>query len=119
MQNRAPRAASLRTIKPVDFGLYHAIFDALSEPMRLQMLRMIASTSELPCTALEHSLPVTKSTISYHVKILYRAQLIQVRKEGRYFFYKVRRDVFSRFLPGFLRRLVVEGVGLAMTQDHA
>lgn len=119
MQDRAAHAVSVRPVKPQDFGLYQAIFDALSEPMRLQMIRMIATTAELPCTALEHALPVTKSTISYHVKVLYHAQLIQVRKEGRYFFYRVRRDVFSRFLPGFLRRLVVEGVNLAITQEHA
>ncbi len=84
---------------------YAAIFSALSEPVRLEMVRMIASTDELACTVLDDTLPISKSTISYHVKVLYHAGLISVRKAGRYYFYRVKRDAFEQHLPGFLKRL--------------
>jgi DNA-binding transcriptional ArsR family regulator len=84
---------------------YASIFTALSEPARIDIVGMIAATDELACTVLDETLPISKSTISYHIKILYHAHLIEVRKSGRYYFYKLRRDVFESHLPGFLERL--------------
>ncbi len=53
----------------------------------------IAAVDELPCAELEQTLPVSKPTISYHTKILQQAGLLSVRKEGRNYFYALRRDV--------------------------
>lgn len=84
---------------------FSGVFRALSEPLRLDIVRQITQVEELPCTTLEETLPISKSTISYHIKILSHAGLIQVRKEGRYYFYSLREDVFEHLLPGFLSRL--------------
>jgi ArsR family transcriptional regulator len=81
------------------------VFRALSDPVRAGIMARIASTDELPCTALEEELAVTKSTISYHVKILYRAGLINIRKEGRYYFYSVCHDEINDQLLGLVERL--------------
>ena len=95
--------APAETISTED--LYARIFSALGEPIRIKIIEMIAATEELPCTVLDDTLPITKSTISYHVKTLHHAQLIQVRKAGRYYFYRLRRDVFDEYLPGLLARM--------------
>jgi DNA-binding transcriptional ArsR family regulator len=84
---------------------YAQIFEALSEPIRMQIVRQIASADELACTTLDETLPISKSTISYHIKILSHAQLISVRKDGRYYHYRLRREVFEQFLPTFLDRV--------------
>ena len=86
---------------------YAEIFSALSEPIRIEIVGMIASTDELACTVLDETLPISKSTISYHIKILYHAGLIHVRKDGRYYFYRLRREVFDKYVDGFLDRLAV------------
>lgn len=78
------------------------IFKALSEPIRLDIMARIASIDELPCTTLERELPISKSTISYHMKILYRAQLIKIRKEGRYYHYRARTAEIEQLVPGML-----------------
>jgi DNA-binding transcriptional ArsR family regulator len=82
---------------------YVAVFAALSEPLRVRIVHMIARhpDAELPNTMLDQELPVGKSTISYHVAILRRAGLISVRKAGRNYFYKVRTDVLDQYAPGF------------------
>lgn len=98
-------AALARLTATPDLDRCAAIFNALSEPLRIDMVRQIARTDELACTTLEKTLPITKSTISYHVKILYRAGLITVRKAGRYYHYRLREDVFESYVPGFLGRL--------------
>jgi DNA-binding transcriptional ArsR family regulator len=82
---------------------YVAVFAALSEPLRVRILHLIARQvdDELPNGMLDQELPVGKSTISYHVAILRRAGLISVRKAGRNYFYKVRTDVLDQYAPGF------------------
>ena len=86
---------------------YAEIFRALSEPVRIEIIGMIAGADELACTVLDETLPIAKSTISYHIKILHHAGLIHVRKDGRYYFYRLRREVFDQYVDGFLDRLAV------------
>jgi DNA-binding transcriptional ArsR family regulator len=85
---------------------YLGIFEALCEPLRMEIVRQIANAHELACTTLDETLPISKPTISYHIKILSQAQLISVRKEGRHYHYRLRREVFDYFLPTFLDRLL-------------
>ena len=81
------------------------VFKALSEPIRLDIMARIASVHELPCTTLEKELPISKSTISYHMKILYRARLIDIRKDGRYYHYRARTTEIEQLVPGLLHSL--------------
>jgi DNA-binding transcriptional ArsR family regulator len=94
--------------------LYSQVFAALSEPIRLRMLRMIAATDELACTRLDETLPISKSTISYHIKVLYQARLISIRKDGRYYHYRYNRDALQQLLPEFVNQLSA-GIGSAAT----
>ncbi|TGV08245.1 transcriptional regulator [Mesorhizobium sp. M8A.F.Ca.ET.173.01.1.1] len=89
-----------------DLEHYTAIFAALGEATRLEMLRLIDQAGEMPCTVLVESLGVAKSTVSYHVKILTHARLISVRKQGRNYFYTPRRDVLDEAVPGLRGRLI-------------
>ena len=86
---------------------YTDAFRALSDPTRLDMFRQIASVDEMPCTVLQGNIGLAKSTISYHIKILFDANLISVRKQGRNFFYTARRDTAQDLLPGFMTRIGV------------
>lgn len=80
---------------------------ALADPIRLEIMRRVALDSEVPCTLLEQVLDVGKSTISYHVKVLYQADLLAIRKEGRYYFYSLRSEQLEERIPGFRQLLIV------------
>lgn len=100
-------ADSILRRSPID--AYTEVFRALSDPTRIQILSLIASSDdEYACTKLEGELPISKSTISYHVKILHGAGMVQVRKAGRNYFYTARRGVIDNLLPGFLEHLQAE-----------
>ncbi|UGQ11944.1 metalloregulator ArsR/SmtB family transcription factor [Yinghuangia sp. ASG 101] len=71
------------------------VFRALGDPIRLSIVRQIAASQELACSALEDTLPVSKPTISYHTKILRQAGIIEVRKNGRNFFYTLRGETLD------------------------
>src|SRR5690625_1501172 len=93
---------------------YIDVMKALGDSMRLRMVKLISTADEYPCTALEHELPVSKSTISYHVKLLREAELISVRRNGKYFLYSVNFNTFSYFVPRLLETLVIESSETAL-----
>lgn len=81
------------------------IFRALSEPVRVEMISLFDQNGQCACTRLAETLTITKSTISYHVRILSQAGLLEVNKKGRTYHYALRLDVFDYFVPGFLDRV--------------
>lgn len=98
---------------------YVQAFKSLGDMTRLNMIRLIGSLEEYPCTSLEHELPVGKSTISYHVKILNHAGLISVRRQGRHFFYSLNRDVLDFYAPSLLERLAAEHAAAERGEEPA
>jgi DNA-binding transcriptional ArsR family regulator len=69
------------------------IFKALGDPVRWSIVCQAADVEELGCSILEDTLHISKPAISYHTKILVQAGLLAARKEGRNFYYALRRDV--------------------------
>jgi DNA-binding transcriptional ArsR family regulator len=88
--------------EPLD---YAELFAILGDARRIEILRQMLAAEELACTTLEETLPVSKPTISYHIARLYRAGLIDIRQDGRRYYYRLRRGVLDERLPGFLNRL--------------
>jgi ArsR family transcriptional regulator len=78
------------------------ILKALADPIRLKIMSRIVSSRELACTTLELELPISKSTISYHMRILHSAELIDIRKEGKFYHYTARREVMDEVMPGLV-----------------
>jgi DNA-binding transcriptional ArsR family regulator len=98
-------AAKADTALYAEMALYAELFRALSDPIRTEIVRMAALMDELPCTLLEKELPVSKSTISYHIKVLFHAGVLEIRKEGRFYFYRLREELLATHLSEFLDRL--------------
>jgi DNA-binding transcriptional ArsR family regulator len=79
------------------------VLQALSDPVRLEIVRQLAGCpekGELKCRQVE--LPVTKSTASHHFKTLYEAGLIAARYEGTSKYISLRRDEVDERFPGLL-----------------
>jgi DNA-binding transcriptional ArsR family regulator len=79
------------------------VLQALSDPVRLEIVRQLAGCSglgELKCGAIE--LPVTKSTASHHFKTLFAAGVIAEREQGTSKFISLRREELERRFPGLL-----------------
>lgn len=76
------------------------VLHALSDPVRLDIVRALGEDGEMCCGALE--VPVSKSTLTHHLKVLREAGLTWTRCEGVQRFVSLRRaDVEGRF-PGLL-----------------
>jgi DNA-binding transcriptional ArsR family regulator len=80
-----------------------SVLHALSDPVRLEIVRQLAgceSGQELSCGKLE--LPVTKSTGSHHLKVLFEAGVIAEREQGTRKYLSLRRTELNRRFPGLL-----------------
>ena len=77
-----------------------AVMAALSDPVRLTIVRELAGRGEAACGALE--LGVTKATRSHHFKVLREAGLTHTRAEGTHRFVTLRRDDVDLRFPGLL-----------------
>jgi DNA-binding transcriptional ArsR family regulator len=76
------------------------VLHALSDPIRLEIVQLLARVAELPCGELEA--PVSKSTLSHHLKVLRDAGLTQTRAVGVQRLVSLRAaDLDARF-PGLL-----------------
>ncbi len=69
-------------------------FSALSDPVRLRILSMLADAVDGEVCVCDFVDPVGRSqpTISHHLKILSEAGLVQGEKRGRWVWYSLNRD---------------------------
>jgi ArsR family transcriptional regulator, arsenate/arsenite/antimonite-responsive transcriptional repressor len=83
---------------------FDLIAKALADPRRMQVLEVIAGEEECPCQRLREEFPISKATISHHIKELARAGLIDARKDGQFLHCEIRRDVLEAYTIELLRR---------------
>jgi len=80
------------------------VLNALSDPIRLRIVQVLADGAERACGAFR--LPVAKNTGSHHLKVLRESGVIAVRAEGTLRLSSLRRaDLDARF-PGLLDAVV-------------
>jgi DNA-binding transcriptional ArsR family regulator len=83
-----------------------SLLHALSDPMRLEIVRSLACSGggNLPCHAIE--LPVSKATASHHFKVLRQAGVIAQHDEGTRRISRIRHDDLEARFPGLLESVL-------------
>jgi ArsR family transcriptional regulator len=94
--------SSRDVLQPEQFEL---IAKALSDPRRVALLEAIASEQCCPCSNLRAQFPVSKATISHHIKELVRAGLVRAQRRGQFLHCFVRKDVLEAYTQALLRRV--------------
>jgi DNA-binding transcriptional ArsR family regulator len=78
---------------------------ALGDPVRLMIVANLAADGELTC-GVAYPLPIPKSTLSHHLKILREAGVIHVRQQGREYYNSLRREELETRFPGVLTTVI-------------
>jgi ArsR family transcriptional regulator, arsenate/arsenite/antimonite-responsive transcriptional repressor len=105
---KAPRsiAQPLPTIRPAaQIAVPHVVneprnltldvFRALADPVRLELLALIAARGPICVCHLEEALPYKQSRISKHLGTLRRAGLVSSRREGTWVYYQLNEDTLA------------------------
>ena len=83
-----------------------AMFKAISHPVRLQMVELISRLGGHICVCdIEGQFDLAQPTISHHLKILRKADLIDCERRGQWLFYFTRRRgllMLNQFLTGLI-----------------
>lgn len=80
------------------------ILNALGDPVRLQILKTLATRSETTCAGCNNTM--TKSALSHHYKVLRESGLIYVRVEGKQRFLSIRFEDLDRRFPGLMHTVL-------------
>jgi len=75
---------------------------ALSDPVRLAIVRELAASPEWSITCGSFDIPVGKAARSHHFTILRQAGLIEQRDTGAHRLNRLRREEFDQTFPGLL-----------------
>lgn len=88
-------------------GQFERIAKALADPRRFALLEAIAdgANQECPFQALCQDFPVSKATISHHLKELVQAGLVESEREGQHVNARLRRDVLNAYATELVRRV--------------
>jgi DNA-binding transcriptional ArsR family regulator len=66
-----------------------AVFDALADPTRRQVLSLVGDHGEATASALARELPVSRQAVQKHLASLTAAGLVASRRQGREVHYRV------------------------------
>jgi ArsR family transcriptional regulator len=95
----------MATASAPDLDRAVALFHALSDATRLAALEMLREGEKCVCE-LQDELGVAQSRLSFHLRVLKEAGLVEDRKEGRWSYYQVvphaleeAHDLVVEFLP--------------------
>jgi DNA-binding transcriptional ArsR family regulator len=82
-----------------DVSIEH-LLHALSDPVRLDIVRQLARDGEASCAALDGGRP--KSSMSHHFRVLRSAGLVHTRIAGVQHMNTLRREEVDKRFPGLL-----------------
>ncbi len=78
------------------------IMRALGDPLRLDLVRLLARRGQRNCGELSDLLGLPSSTCSYHLRLLREAGVTRTRAEGTARIISLRRDDLEERFPGLV-----------------
>jgi ArsR family transcriptional regulator, arsenate/arsenite/antimonite-responsive transcriptional repressor len=84
-------------MKPIN-----SIFKALGDQTRLEIVSLLRERSRTPSELLER-ISVSQPTLSHHLDILKRADLVESRREGQFIRYSLNMTVVQMAMEYFLK----------------
>ncbi len=81
-----------------------AVLYALSDEIRLEIVRQLAAKGELACGVFEVDRP--KSSLSHHFRVLRESGVVATRKEGKTLMNALRKEDLAARFPGLLKAVL-------------
>jgi ArsR family transcriptional regulator len=87
---------TLSALAPEEIEATAADLEVLANPIRLQLLAVLAASEGEVCVCdLQEVVPVKQPTVSHHLGVLRKSGLVGVDRRGLWAYYHVRRDALA------------------------
>jgi ArsR family transcriptional regulator len=91
-----------RGMSEEDAEVTAAVFKALGDPGRVRIVNLLATAGEAVCVCdLTPQLDLAQPTVSFHLKKLVRAGLLEREQRGVWAYYRVNREALERLASVF------------------
>ena len=84
--------------------MYAAQFQALADPVRLQIVTVLQGGSRCVCEIQSAIGPIAGNLLSYHLGILRNAGLVSAQRRGRWLDYRLEYAAFAELCAGLPQR---------------
>lgn len=74
------------------------LFKALSDEKRLLILQLLKKHTELCACELERLTKIKQSALSYHMKILTDAKIVNTRQDGKWICYTINYKIYNSLI---------------------
>lgn len=82
------------------------IFKALADPIRLEIIKYLKHHShEIACGEVGKAVNISKTSGSYHFKLLEAAGLINTRREAREKYVTLNKQTFDKYVTDFYQNI--------------
>ena len=81
--------------------MFQKTFKALSDPIRQEILELLKDGNKLNAGEIASKFELTQATVSYHLSILKKADLIREEKEENYIYYSLNASVLQQIICWF------------------
>ena len=88
-----PVAPSTHSL-PLAAGQARQLLKALADPIRIQVVEALGGGERCVCE-LTAELGLAQSKLSFHLKVLREAGLIEAREQGRWIYYRLRSEALQ------------------------
>lgn len=83
-----------------------AVFKALADPVRLEIIQYLKQINrEISCGEVSKAINISKTSGSYHFKLLQDAGLINARKEAREKYVSLNQTTFDKYVTNFYKNI--------------
>lgn len=81
--------------------MFENTFKALSDPQRRAILELLKNGEKMTAGDIALKFDVTQATISYHLSLLKKADLVREEKYKNYIYYELNTSVFDEIIIWF------------------
>jgi ArsR family transcriptional regulator, arsenate/arsenite/antimonite-responsive transcriptional repressor len=107
---------SVETPVEHDLRRLRTLYRALGDETRLRMIGLLAEVGPMPVTRLSQEVGMSQPLISWHLRILRLAGIVDTQRQGRTVICRLRTDAFEE-LHDAEARLIGGTAGVAHTGD--
>lgn len=85
----------------MDYVETSKVLKAISDPNRMKIIDILSCGSQCACDILEH-FEFTQPSLSHHMKVLEKADIVSVSKQGQWHHYKLKEEFITSFMDNMM-----------------